>query len=70
MAALTRTRGTAAPPPCAATLHMHRRRHRRSLRSFTHAPAHSRYCHLARRHRHRRSLRSFTPLSRHAPAAT
>ena len=39
---------TAAPPPCAATLHTHRRRHRRSLRSFTHAPARSRYCHLAR----------------------
>eukprot|EP00964_Phaeocystis_antarctica_P041816 scaffold23943_cov70-Phaeocystis_antarctica.AAC.1 len=38
MAALTRTRCTAAPPPCAATLHMHRRRHRRSLRSFTPLP--------------------------------
>ena len=56
--------------PALRLYHTHRRRHRRSLRSFTHAPARSRYCHLARRHRHRRSLRSFTPLSRHAPAAT
>ena len=35
-----KARCTAAPPPCAATSpHAPRRRHRRSLRSFTHAPA-------------------------------
>ena len=41
-----------APPhqhrPALRLHHTHRRRHRCSLRSFTHAPARSRCCHIAR----------------------